>query len=161
MPCSINHLARSGWSEGPWPQIPTYLPFSLQALIAMASSFFTAGLRSSNKCATMPESRSKPSVNWVRSFEPMEKPSKYSRNSSANRALAGNSHIMMTFKPSGCSSPPRCKPLAASRSTTSRASSVVRTNGTMISTLVSPMSSRTRFSARHSSSKQGRNASEI
>ena len=35
MPCSINHLARSGWSEGPWPQIPTYLPFSLQALIAI------------------------------------------------------------------------------------------------------------------------------
>ena len=25
MPCSMSHLARSGWSDGPWPQIPTYL----------------------------------------------------------------------------------------------------------------------------------------
>ena len=26
MPSSISHFARSGWSEGPCPQIPTYLP---------------------------------------------------------------------------------------------------------------------------------------
>ena len=25
MPCSMSHFARSGWSEGPWPQMPTYL----------------------------------------------------------------------------------------------------------------------------------------
>ena len=27
--------ASSGWSEGPWPQMPTYLPCALQALIAI------------------------------------------------------------------------------------------------------------------------------
>ncbi len=28
MPLSNNHFAKSGWSEGPWPQIPTYFPFA-------------------------------------------------------------------------------------------------------------------------------------
>jgi hypothetical protein len=28
MPCSSSHSARSGWSLGPWPQMPTYLPRS-------------------------------------------------------------------------------------------------------------------------------------
>ena len=25
IPCSMSHFAKSGWSDGPWPQIPTYL----------------------------------------------------------------------------------------------------------------------------------------
>jgi hypothetical protein len=33
MPSSASHLAKSGWSEGPWPQMPTYLP-ARQALMA-------------------------------------------------------------------------------------------------------------------------------
>ena len=37
MPCSSSHSARSGWSEGPWPQMPTYLPCSRQAVIARSS----------------------------------------------------------------------------------------------------------------------------
>ncbi|MCY1527450.1 hypothetical protein D9M68_625180 [compost metagenome] len=155
MPCSISHLARSGWSDGPWPQMPMYLPALLQAAMALASSFFTAGLRSSNRWATMPESRSRPRVSWVRSLEPMEKPSKNSRNSSASRALDGSSHIMMTFRPLS----PRFRPLLASSSTTCEPSPRVRTKGTMISTLVRPISLRTFFSARHSSSKQSRNDS--
>src|SRR5256885_13770369 len=30
MPSSASHWAKSGWSEGPWPQMPTYLPWSRQ-----------------------------------------------------------------------------------------------------------------------------------
>ena len=45
---------------------------------------------------------------------------------------------------------PRFRPLAASSSVTRCASFSVRTNGTMISTLVSPIVSRTDFSAAHS-----------
>ncbi|MDT4864431.1 hypothetical protein FQZ97_991930 [compost metagenome] len=85
----------------------------------------------------------------------MEKPSKNSRNSSASRALDGSSHIMMTFRPLS----PRFRPLLASSSTTCVPSPRVRTKGTMISTLVRPISLRTFFSARHSSSKQSRNDS--
>src|SRR6185437_7644024 len=60
MPCSISHSARSGWSLGPWPQMPMYLPLARAVLIAIDSSFFTAGSRSSNRLATMLESRSRP-----------------------------------------------------------------------------------------------------
>ncbi|MNT40169.1 hypothetical protein D3C72_1764660 [compost metagenome] len=132
-----------------------YLPALLHAAIALASSFLTAGLRSSNRWAMMPESRSRPRVSWVRSLEPMEKPSKNSRNSSARMALDGSSHIMITRRPFW----PRARPFSASRSTTWLASPRVRTNGTMISTLVRPISLRTRLRARHSSSKQSRNDS--
>src|SRR5690554_5186912 len=79
MPLSISHLAKSGWSEGPCPQIPMYLFAFLQALIAFSSKAKIAGLRSSNRCAIIPESRSSPRVNWVKSFEPTEKPSKCSK----------------------------------------------------------------------------------
>jgi hypothetical protein len=48
---------------------------------------------------------------------------------------------------------PRFRPFAASSSITWRHSLRVRTNGTMISTLVSPMSFLTRRIASHSSSK--------
>jgi hypothetical protein len=45
-------------------------------------------------------------VSWVRSLEPMEKPSKYSRNSAARMALLGTSHIMMSLS----SFSPRLRP---------------------------------------------------
>src|SRR3712207_8890872 len=48
----------------------------------------------------------------VRSFEPIEKPSKSSRNSSARIALEGSSHIITIFKPFV----PRSRPLSLSRS---------------------------------------------
>ncbi len=50
--------AKSSWSEGPRPQIPTYLPCFFAARMAMESSAFTASLRSSNSSETTPESRS-------------------------------------------------------------------------------------------------------
>src|SRR5690606_36976004 len=65
MPCSISHWARSGWSDGPWPQMPTYLPLARAALIAIDSSFLTAGSPSSNRPATIEESRSRPGLSWV------------------------------------------------------------------------------------------------
>ncbi|MNC85257.1 hypothetical protein D3C83_08480 [compost metagenome] len=87
------------------------------------------------------------------SLEPMENPSKCSRNWSARIAFEGISHIMMTRSPF----PPRFNPCSPSSLSTRCASPTVRTNGTMISTLVSPISSRTFLNARHSSSKQSRN----
>ena len=61
--------------------------------------FLTAGSRSSKPPATSAESRSRPRVSWVMSLEPMEKPSKWSRNSSASTALDGISHIMIDLRP--------------------------------------------------------------
>jgi hypothetical protein len=78
MPKSASHLAKSGWSLGPWPQMPMYLPWSRQALMAICGMALTAGSRSSKSLASSsrPESRSRPKVSWVRSLEPMENPSK-------------------------------------------------------------------------------------
>ena len=137
--------------------MPMYLPCFLQASMASFKRAFTASLRSSNKCAINPESRSRPSVSWVKSFEPIEKPSKYCKNCSASKALAGSSHIMTTRRPFS----PRFRPLASRSSITCLASPTVRTKGTMISTLVKSMSSRTFLNARHSSSKHSRNESEM
>ena len=78
MPCSTNHLAKSEWSLGPRPrQMPTHLPWSRQALMDIDSMALTAGSRSSKSLAksSRPESQSRPRVSWVRSLEPMEKPS--------------------------------------------------------------------------------------
>jgi len=46
------------------------------------------------------ESLSRPRVSCVRSFEPMEKPSKISAKSSAKITFEGISHITYTSKPS-------------------------------------------------------------
>ena len=91
-----------------------------------------------------------PRVSWVRSFDPIEKPSKCSRNSSASITLAGISHIRFTLRPFS----PRRRPCSAMRSSTRRPSWGVRTNGNISCTFVRPMSSRTRRIAAHSSAKQ-------
>ena len=157
MPSSTSHLAKSGWSDGPCPQMPTYLLCLRQAEMARCSITLTAGLRSSKEEAIEPPlSRSTPKVSWVISFEPIEKPSKYCRNCSAKSALLGTSHIIIRRRPFL----PRSKPLAFNALTTASASDKVRTNGIMISTLVSPMSSRTRFKARHSKAKHSAKSSE-
>ena len=56
--------------------------------------------RSRRASSSRPESRSRPSVSWVRSLEPIDMPSKCSRNCSARMALLGTSHIMITRRPS-------------------------------------------------------------
>ncbi|MNQ79757.1 hypothetical protein D3C85_947100 [compost metagenome] len=91
------------------------------------------------------------------SLEPIEKPSKYCRNSSARMALDGTSHIMISFRPFS----PRARPCLASRFTTFSAWPRVRTKGTMISTLVRPISSRTFFSASHSMRKHSAKSSAM
>ena len=90
------------------------------------------------------------------SLEPIEKPSKCSRNSSARIAFDGTSHIITTWR----SFSPRASPCSPSRSITPLPSATVRTNGIMILTLVRPISSRTYFSASHSIAKQSANSSE-
>ncbi len=101
-----------------------------QAAMAIASSFFTAGSRSSNRLATRPESRSRPRVSWVRSLEPIEKPSKcfeelvgqqrVGRDLAHHDELAGRPRRAPgRFRPAG-RPPPRPSP-------------TVRTKGTMIS----------------------------
>jgi len=137
--------------------MPTYLPWALHAAIAMLNRALTAGSRSSKSLAksSKPESRSKPKVSWVRSLEPIEKPSKYCKKSLAKTALLGISHIMISFK----SFSPRLSPLSASNSVTRLAWAKVRTKGTITCTLVKPMSSRTRFKASHSIAKASRKSS--
>ena len=73
----------------------------------------TAGSRSSKSLASSsrPESRSRPRVSWVRSFEPIDMPSKCSRNCSARMALLGTSHIMITLRPSLPPAEARFRPL--------------------------------------------------
>ena len=137
--------------------MPTYLLCLRQAEMAKCNITFTAGSRSSKVAAIGPPlSRSTPKVNWVISFEPIEKPSKYCKNCSANKALLGNSHIIIRRKPFL----PRSKPLAFKALITASASVSVRTNGIMISTLVKPISSRTRFKAWHSKAKHSLKSSD-
>ncbi len=66
--------------------------------------------------------------------------------------VARDLHHHVELEPVVC----RARPCRASSAPTRRASSRVRQKGTMIFTLVSPISSRTRFSARHSSAKPAR-----
>jgi hypothetical protein len=91
MPSWASQSAKSAWSLGPWPQMPTYLPVARQAAMAREIIALTAGSRSSKSPASCssPESRSRPKVNWVRSLLPIDMPSKCSRNCSARMALLG------------------------------------------------------------------------
>jgi hypothetical protein len=111
MPSAASQSAKSGWSLGPWPQMPTYLPVARQAAMAREISALTAGSRSSKSSPAAPaRSRSSPSVSCVRSFEPIDMPSKCSRNWSARMALLGTSHIMISRRPLT----PRFRPRSAS-----------------------------------------------
>ena len=44
IPSAASQSAKSGWSLGPWPQMPTYLPVARQAAIAREISALTAGI---------------------------------------------------------------------------------------------------------------------
>ena len=124
---------------------------------------FTASFFSSNRCAIMSESLSKPSANCVRSLEPMLKPSKTSANLSARTTLDGISHITYTSSLSSSlsfslsSALPRFKPNSAIVAITFLPSSGVLQNGTITLTFVSPISSRTFFIALHSNPNAGLN----
>jgi hypothetical protein len=75
------------------PQIPIYFLLFLHALIASSTILLQPRLFHFEMPA-MPElSRSNPKVNWVKSFDPIENPSKTSKNFSAIITLLGISHI--------------------------------------------------------------------
>ena len=93
MPCSTRNSAKSGKSLGACPQIPTFFRARRAASMIRAHACFTAALRSSKSGATSAESRSTPRQSWVRSFDPIENPSKISAYSSARKTLEGNSAI--------------------------------------------------------------------
>jgi hypothetical protein len=87
MPALTSSLANSGLFDGAWPQSPTLAPVVGRATCLDHPDHRRIG--SLNSSDSSPESRSTPSVSWVRSFEPMEKPSKRSANSSARMTLDG------------------------------------------------------------------------
>src|ERR1700690_4169894 len=76
MPHRTRKAAKSGWSLGACPQMPIFLSQALARRITSAMDFLTASSCSSNSLDRTPESRSTPSVNWVKSLLPMENPSK-------------------------------------------------------------------------------------
>ena len=49
---AASQSAKSGWSLGPWPQMPTYLPVARQAAMAREIMALTAGSRSSKSSAS-------------------------------------------------------------------------------------------------------------
>lgn len=73
--------------------MPTFDPLSLATRITLAIIHLTASSCSSNKSANNPESLSTPKVNCVKSFDPMENPSKCSVNLSAKITFDGISHM--------------------------------------------------------------------
>jgi hypothetical protein len=97
----------------------------LAPTIAWRSISSTPGSRSSKSKATMTESRSTPSTNWLRSFEPIEKPSKRRAKASTWTTLLGISHMTKTSSPSL----PRSSPCCAIMRSTSSASFTRRQNG--------------------------------
>jgi hypothetical protein len=81
------------WSDGAWPQMPLCRWLRRAPSTASFSIFSMPGSCSSKESATMALSRSTPSVSWVRSLLPIEKPSNNSLNSSISSTLFGISHI--------------------------------------------------------------------
>ena len=79
------------------------------ARMARAISQRTASLRSSNRCATVPESRSRPSVSCVRSLDPIENPSKTGetlRRESRSTALRTSRRLRARLRPVAIRWPP-------------------------------------------------------
>ena len=154
MPSSASQSAKSGWSLGPWPQMPTYLPVARQAAMAREISALTAGSRSSKSrgqqlqagVAVQAERELRQVVRADR--EAVEVLEELLGQDGVARHLAHHDHAQAVVAAAA-----RFRPCSASMPTTRSAWPSVRTNGTMISTLVRPMSLRTRFSASHSIAK--------
>ena len=103
----------------------------------------TPGSRSSNRCCQqLRVTIDSQASNWVRSFDPIENPSKSSLNSSARTTLFGNLAHQVDFEVR----PPPCREpvLRPSAARTLRPSSRVRQKGIITFTLVRPESPRAR-----------------
>ncbi len=101
------------------------------------------------------ESRSAPMVSWVRSFEPMEKPSQRSANSSAMKTIAGTSAMRYSLK-----SLLRYRPTSFIMASILSSSSRVRTKGSITQMFLSPISSLAFLTARSSHMNASRYDSE-
>ena len=137
MPCSTSHCARSGWSDGPCPQMPTYLPglaargdrhrqHRLDRVVALVER-----RRRSRRRHRGRRRASAASCRWSRSR------SRRNARGSGRRGSAfdGISHIMITRSPLRRARGPAP---SAARSPSPLPSSV-RTNGIISSTLVKPI----------------------
>ena len=97
---------------------------------------FTAGWRSSNNSATKAESRSSPRVSWLRSLEPIEKPSKRSRCLAARTSRTPPEHFRHApgrsepFLPTPDPPPRECGRREPSRSHSAIAPMPTAANGT-------------------------------
>ena len=69
--CSAN----SGRLDGAWPHSDEVMPASRAPVMMRAMASSTAASDSSNSSAQVSESRSTPSMSWVRSLEPIDTPS--------------------------------------------------------------------------------------
>ena len=68
-------LGEVGRFDGAWPHSDDVMPAAWHAWMIRAMASSTAASRSSKSSAQISESRSTPSMSWVRSFEPIETPS--------------------------------------------------------------------------------------
>ena len=152
MPCSTSQRASSGWSEGPWPQMPTYLPCDLQALMAMPMSSLHRLVALIEELGDDPRI----AIETERELGHVVRADGHAvevleialGEHGVGRQLAHHDVLQAVL--------PALQAVVASSCVTAFASASVRTKGTMICTFVRPISSRTRLSARHSSSKHGR-----
>src|SRR5690606_8794688 len=75
IPSRTRCSAKDGSLDGAWPQSDEVMPASWQAVMMRAMASSTASSDSSNSSAHTVESRSTPSISWVRSFDPIDTPS--------------------------------------------------------------------------------------
>ncbi len=75
MPSRTRCSANSGRFEGAWPHSDDVMPPRRAPVMIASMAASTAGSDSSNSSLQISESRSTPSMSWVRSFEPIDTPS--------------------------------------------------------------------------------------
>ena len=157
MPCSSSHSARSGWSEGPWPQMPTYLPCLLAGLDGQLEHVQHRRVAlveaAGDQAGVAVDAQGQLGHVVGADREAVEVLQELVGDHRVGRDLAHHHDLEVVLA--------ALEPVLgrAARSTPS-ASARVRTNGIITQTLVSPMSSRTCRSASHSIAKQSANSSE-
>src|SRR3989338_2004479 len=97
IPAPTSAFVTSGKSDGACPQMPMGIPNFFDFATAYFIYESTASFRSSPTSETISESRSRPNVSCVKSFEPIENPSKYFANSSIKITFEGISTIIYTY----------------------------------------------------------------
>ena len=75
MPCRTRCSANAGRLDGAWPHSDEVMPEDWQPSMMRPIASSTAGSASSKTSAQICESRSTPSISWVRSLLPIDTPS--------------------------------------------------------------------------------------